>query len=74
VVRTYRRCRQGLEELGLEPSSALERTYQRATDDEAPLVAPWLSENFEWVTEVRHSLMNVVGLENQDPGRALVPS
>ena len=74
VARTYRRCRQGLEELGLEPSAALERTYRRATDDEAQLVAPWLSEGFDWATEVRTSLANLVGIEHENPGRALVPS
>ncbi len=32
VVRTYRRSRVGLEELGLEPSAIMEHLYQSATD------------------------------------------
>ncbi len=33
TARTYNRCRAGLDELGLEPSSALERAYQHAKDE-----------------------------------------
>ncbi len=41
VVRTYRRCRDGLEDLDLEPSSALENAYHRATKQDAELVGHW---------------------------------
>jgi LuxR family transcriptional regulator, maltose regulon positive regulatory protein len=41
VVRTYRVCRQGLEDLDLNPSSALERAYQSATKDDMDWVAAW---------------------------------
>ena len=40
VARTYRRCRQGLEELDLGPSPALERAYQGATHEDVDFVAP----------------------------------
>ncbi len=33
AVRTYSRCRVGLDEMGLEPSVALERAHQRAKDE-----------------------------------------
>ena len=33
VARTYNRCRGGLDELGLQPSVALDRAYQRAKDE-----------------------------------------
>ena len=33
VVRTYRRCRLGLGDLDLRPSSSLERAYHRATEE-----------------------------------------
>ncbi len=41
VVRVYRRCRQGLEELGLIPSPAMEEAYRKATDCVTGPVAPW---------------------------------
>ena len=41
VARTYRSCRQGLRDLDLEPSSALETTYEAATKGDVYLVAPW---------------------------------
>lgn len=41
VIRTYRRCCKGLEELGLKPSSALESTCQSATAEAVRLTAPW---------------------------------
>ena len=37
AVRTYSRCVAGLEELGLEPSAALERAYHRAKHEVADL-------------------------------------
>jgi predicted ATPase/DNA-binding SARP family transcriptional activator len=40
AVRTYNRCRAGLEELGLEPSPALERAYQNARQEAGDLVSP----------------------------------
>ena len=47
AARTYSRCLAGLEELGLEPSAALERVYQRAKHQVADLAplrpAPALS-------------------------------
>lgn len=58
VVRTYRRCRDALEDLGLKPSAALERTYSSATADMLKLVAPGTTERFEWVTNVSTSLAN----------------
>ena len=51
AVRTYNRCRAGLEELGLEPSPALARAYRSATQEAGDLVwpgsahAPHLSTN-----------------------------
>ena len=33
AARTYNRCRAGLDDLGLEPSAALERAYQHAKDE-----------------------------------------
>ncbi len=37
AVRTYDRCRAGLEELGLEPSAALERAYRSAKQEAGDL-------------------------------------
>ncbi len=51
AVRTYDRCRAGLEDLGLEPSPALERAYRSAKHDAGdlgspgPAQAPRLSSN-----------------------------
>jgi DNA-binding SARP family transcriptional activator len=36
VARVYRRCHDGLKELGLKPSAAVERALQRATEDAGP--------------------------------------
>jgi DNA-binding SARP family transcriptional activator len=75
VVRTYRRCGQALEELGLKPSSALERTYLRAIDDMAEFVAPWAREKSAWPTNVRTSLAEIRTLNSEEPaGCALVRS
>ncbi len=40
AVRTYDRCRAGLEDLGLEPSPALERAYRNAKHEVAGLGSP----------------------------------
>ena len=40
AVRTFNRCRAGLEELGLEPSPALARAYRSATQETGDLVWP----------------------------------
>ena len=47
VARTYRRCRRGLEEVGLKASVATERAYHDATTDAADaaeFTAPWSYE------------------------------
>ncbi len=44
AVRTYDRCRAGLQELGLEPSSALESAYGRAKNDAERPASPVSSE------------------------------
>ena len=49
VARTYRRCRRGLEEVGLKASVATERAYHDATTDAADaaeFTAPWSYEIF----------------------------
>jgi len=44
VARTYRRCRRGLEEVGIKASLATERAYQDATTDTVELIAAWSYE------------------------------
>ena len=42
VARTYRRCHDGLKELGLKPSAPVERAFQSATGDRERLGLPWV--------------------------------
>jgi DNA-binding SARP family transcriptional activator len=63
VVRTYRRCHKGLEELGLKPSSAMEKAFLNAINDVVEPETPWPQKVFEWAGIQRAPLTRPGGAE-----------
>ena len=63
IARTFDRCRDGLRDLGLEPTAALVRAYQIASGATAERPAPWSVDDFEAASNLPTSLSSFVGRE-----------
>jgi DNA-binding SARP family transcriptional activator len=68
VVSTYRRCRKGLEKLGLEPSSTMEKSFLSALNDPGEPTTSWPPKVFER-TATRASLRGLGDGEREEAER-----
>ncbi len=65
AVRTYSRCVAGLEELGLEPSAALERAYHGAKHEVANLAPPPAAPRLSFTGNLPTRLSSFVGRQTE---------
>ena len=63
VARAYRRCCDGLEELGLKPSAALEQAYQTTSQELTLLATPYSADVVEPTSNLPTFLSSFVGRE-----------
>ncbi len=65
ITRAYRRCCNGLEELGLKPSAALEQAYQTTAREPAVLAAPYSADVVELTSNLPTFLSTFVGRQTE---------
>ena len=65
LARAYRRCCDGLEELGLKPSAALEQAYQATSQELTLLATPYAADVVEPTSNLPTYLSSFVGRETE---------
>jgi predicted ATPase/DNA-binding SARP family transcriptional activator len=63
VARAYQRCRDGLENLGLKPSAALEKAYETTSQEPARLTTPYQADVEELTNNLPTYPSSFVGRE-----------
>ena len=65
MARAYQHCRDGLKELGLEPSASLELAYRDAMSDGATVVRPRPAATAKATSNLPRSLSSFIGRDTE---------